>query len=100
MPVALTWLEPHRVSRMRLSDGLAGLLHPCDAAENVERLAVRMGVPRGSCAGLEGNPHHPNARGVGRSADFIEQYGPGEVLVWSALGNVSCGARDVHDERA
>src|SRR5690348_10779582 len=66
VPVLLVRLEEDPVTRLEDLDRAAAPLGSADALEDVDRLAVRMGVPRGARAGREMHPDRVRAGGAGR----------------------------------
>src|SRR6516162_1781909 len=66
MPMLLSGFEPDDISRPDFFDGTAPFLSPADAGSHDQRLAERMRMPGGSCAGLKGNACAARTRGIGR----------------------------------
>src|SRR4051812_413121 len=86
MPVLLARLEEHAVARLEDLDRAAPPLGSPDALEDVDRLAVRMGVPRGARAGREVHADSTRSGASRRRCDLVEEHRAGEPLARAAAG--------------
>src|SRR5919202_660454 len=80
VPVILAGLEEHAVARADHLDRSAAPLREADALGDVDGLAVRVGVPRGSRARGEVDAARLQARGTRRRRDRVDIDRAGEPL--------------------
>ena len=79
-----TGWKPNDVAGMDFFDRPAEALRPAAAGGDDEGLTERMGVPRGACAGFEGDRCAAGAGGVGGFEEGIDADGAGEPVGWAA----------------
>ena len=84
--------SPGRIS----SFGSAPALRPAETGGDDQRLAKRMGVPRGAGAGLEGDAGAEAARRFGRLKQRVDANGAGEVFGRSFSGGPGAVSFDFH----
>ena len=84
--MVLAGLEEDAVSGADHLDGPAAPLAVADAFEDVDRLAVRMGVPGGASAGREVAAARAQPRGRGGCCDRVDVDGAGEPVTRPGLG--------------
>jgi hypothetical protein len=86
VPVDLSRGEEHPVAGTDDLDRSTPALAQADAFGDVDRLAVGMGVPRGSCAGGEMHAARGKARRLRGRRDRIDVYGSREPVAWTGCG--------------
>ena len=96
MPVLLPGREPDHVARPDLLDRSALALHPAAAGGDDQRLAQRMGVPRGARARLEGDAGAGDPGGIGRAEQRIDPHRAGETVLRTFAGGLGSYSLDVH----
>src|ERR1700690_1149209 len=79
MPMPVVRRAPYDVACMDFDDRLTLALRPAASGGHDQRLAQRMGVPRGACARLEGDARTRNPRGRWRRAQRIDANAAGEI---------------------
>src|SRR6185437_5042574 len=80
VPVLLARLEEDAVACLEYLDRPAAPLRTADALEDVDRLAIWMGVPGGARTGHEVHADRACARGARRCGDRVEVHRAGEPL--------------------
>src|SRR5437763_14059389 len=95
VPVLLARLEEDAVAWADHLDRAAAPLAEADAFEDVDRLAVRVRVPRGTRARSEVDAARAQARPARRRGDRVDVHRPGEPLGGSGYGFAAV-PRDLH----
>src|SRR6266852_6187541 len=96
MPVLLTRLEEHPIAWPDHLDRTSPPRCETDALGDVDRLAVRVRVPRGPCAGREMDIAGADPERTGRGGNGVEVHDPGEPLARPCRRlDAVCG--DLHD---
>ena len=80
VPMFFAGREPDHVAGADFFDGAAPVLGPAAAGGDDQRLAERVRVPGGACAGLEGDAGSDGAGRGGRVEEAIDAHGAGEVI--------------------
>ena len=99
MPVALSRFDPNGTTGRDLLNRLAFLLEPTRPFDNKQQLWAGVGVPGGSCTGLEGhpidvdggarvNPVHSGHRGLSREREWVSR--SRSVVRWLKQSHVVC----------
>ena len=83
MPMLFSRGEPYNVARADFCDSAAFALHPAAARCDDQRLAERVGVPRGPRARFERHARPLDERGIRRLEQRIDAHRAGEPLRWS-----------------
>src|SRR4051812_12764506 len=86
VPVLLAGLEEDAVTGLEHLDRATSPLGSADALEDVDRLAVRVGVPRRARAGREVDPYRARTGAARGRRDLVEEYRAGEPLARAATG--------------
>src|ERR1700678_715058 len=96
MPMLLSGREPDYVAGMDLYDGASFVLRPSAACGDDEGLAERVGVPRGPCAGLEGDAGGGNKRRIRGLKEGVDADGAGKPIRGALCGGLRADALDIH----
>lgn len=96
VPVFFAGAEPDDVAGMNFFDWATGALCPTAACGNDERLAERMGVPRGARARFKGDAGAGGTSGIGWLEEWIDADRSGEPIHRSLAGCLGAGTLYVH----
>src|SRR4051794_28919708 len=98
VPVLFAGGEPHDVTGANLFNGSAPALDAAGPGGHDQRLAERMGMPRGACAWLECNGRTRSSGGSGGLKQRIDTDGACKPVTGSFRGRLRTCSSDLHGE--